>query len=133
MAVKNQKTVKEQIAEYVYEFQIYAELVAEKKNFVATGAQMLEVNGKYLEMGWKGHMWNWDPKWDGYLVEAVTKLDAGGLRVSQFLRSLKIKITLEKGKSQAEMFTIIHNVIGDVSNVKFSKNVVWIQLNKPRQ
>lgn len=132
MAAKNQKTVKEQIAEYIYEFQIYAELLAERKNFVATGAQMLETNGKYLDMGWKGHEWNWDPEWDGYLVEAVTKLDAGGIRVSQFLRSLKIKVTIEKGKSQAEMFAIIHAVIGDISNVKFSKNVAWIQLNKPR-
>lgn len=133
MANKNQKSIKVQIAEYLYEFQMYSEMMSETNNFAASGSHMYNINNKYLDMGWKGHRWNWDESWDGSLIALVRKLDAGGVRVSQFLRSRKIKITLEKGKTQAEMFSTIHNIIGDVAGARFSKNVIWIQLNKPKE
>lgn len=70
---------------------------------------------------------NWDPEWDGLLVERLQKLQAAGFEIVQFWRKQKIQMRAPQGWNRAHIVQTIEEAVGkEWTGVTFKPHVnVW--------
>lgn len=71
--------------------------------------------------------WNWNPAWDGLLIERCEKLEAAGFEVTQFYRKMAIRMKKPKGLSRAEIVQRIVDAVGEDWNSISFKRGIYVQ------
>jgi len=116
-----------------YEAAVEATIVAKSMELdrQATNQDISYAEWRLLErLNSSRHRWNWDEAWDGKLIKMLYGLEAVGFHVVSFTRARKIRLTGNNDLTQPEFFSKIHDVVGDVANIKFTRGGTWIQLAK---
>lgn len=115
------KPLDEQVAAYKRQFELYAqyqksleEIKSMKLGIEAEHQLVRNLNASSWAAGWDGSRWNWDPSWDGFLVQKCYDLENAGFRVMQFYRKQKIVLQAPDPRpSRSELMRMILEGAGD--------------------
>lgn len=119
------KPLEQQIAEFKLQFELAKKASASKDS---RGWIPSDVSRELRGQGWKGRFWNWDPEWDGLLLDRVWAIQEVGLEVSRFYRKQKIHFKIPKGMTRPAVVERIVEAVGhDWVGLTFNKSggSVW--------